>query len=109
MTRYFNTTLGISMLPDGDCTVETVTEETAAQYLLSDVENVANPSHGNSLQAITQLLGADVCNPKGGRVFLKSGDSCLVAEVSGIPRETREFTNEEIEAATFRFRIVYIK
>ena len=108
MKRYFNTTLGISMLPDGDLSVETVTEEAAAQYLLGEIENVANPQHSNSLQAITQKLGVDVRNAKGGRVFLASGDSCLVAEIGGIPRETREFSDEEIAAAKFTFRLVIV-
>lgn len=109
MKRHFNTTLGLSMLPDGNISVETVTDEVAIQYLISEgVENVANPQHSNSLQAITQKLGVDVRNAKGGRVFLASGDSCLVAEIGGIPRETREFSDEEIAAAKFIFRLVIV-
>jgi hypothetical protein len=109
MARYFNTTLGLSMLPDGDFAVETLSESRAAEFLNGGVENVANPQHANSLQAITQKLGVDVRESKGGRVFLKSGDECLVAEIGNIPRETREFSDEEISAATFKFRLVVVK
>ena len=107
---FFNTTLGLSMLTDGDVSVRTVSDQEAVEFLgQPDISNVANPQHGNSLQAITQKLGVDVRDAKGGRVLLASGDRCLVAEISGIPRETREFSDEEIAAATFKFRIVTMK
>ena len=109
MKRYFNTTLGLSMLPDGVVEVTTVSEAAAAAFLQEGCENVANPDHSNSLQAITQKLGVDVREAKGGRVFLQSGDACLVAEIGGIPRETREFTDVEIGAARFKFRLVEVK
>ena len=110
-TRYFNTTLGLSMLPDGDFTVTTVSMDEAVDYLRRDgVENVANPSHGNTLQAITQKLGVDVrMAAVGRRVILNQGDACLVAQIGNIPRETREFTDEEIQAANFEFRLVEVK
>jgi len=107
--RFFNTTLGLSMLPDGDMSVTTITNEKAAEFLREGCQNVANPNHSNSLQAITQAIGVDVRNAQGGRVKLNQGDICLVAEISGIPRETREFTDEEIKAAKFNFRLVEVK
>src|SRR3989344_3299513 len=92
-TIYFNTTLGISMIPDGEMTVRTVSPEQAAEDLRGDeVENVANPGHANTLDAVSRRLGVDVRAAKGGRVRLEAGDSCLVAEISGVPRGTREFT-----------------
>lgn len=108
MARYFNTTLGLSMLPDGDFSVRTLTSEEAASWLCQEFNNVANPSHGNTLDAVSRHLGIDVRDAKGGRVALESGDECLVVQISGVPRETREFTDEEIEAATFTFRVVKV-
>lgn len=106
--RFFNTTLGISMLPDGVVTFDTLSDDEARDWLAKEFENVANPNHANSLDAISRKLGVDVRNAKGGRVRLDEGDSCLVAEITGIPRETREFTDAEIAAAKFIFRIVRV-
>lgn len=109
MLKYFNTTLGLSMLPDGQVAVRTVSPEEAAEFLRAGVNNVANPSHANTLDAISRRTGVDVRSATGGRVALKSGDSCLVAEISGVPRETREFTDKEVSAATFTFRLVEVR
>lgn len=107
--KFFNTTLGISMLPDGEFTVITLTDGEATKYLAGDIENVANPTHANSLQAISQKLGVNVLVAKGGRVFLGAGDECLIAQVTGIPRETREYSDEEITKAEFVFRLIKVK
>lgn len=65
MAKYFNTTLGLSMLQDGNFSVATVTEESAAGYLAEgDVLNVANPSHANTLDAVSRRLGVDVRSAK---------------------------------------------
>jgi len=108
MNKYFNTTLGLSMLPDGNISVGTLTAEEAAGWLRQEFENVANPSHANTLDAVSRHLGVDVRQAKGGRIKLTAGDGCLVAEISGVPRETREFTDAEITAATFTFRLVKV-
>ncbi len=107
--KFFNTALGISMLSDGEFTIETLLDEEAAKYLTGEIENVANPMHANSLQAINQKLGVDVLDAKGGRVFLGTGDECLIAQVTGIPRETREYSDEEIAKAEFVFRLIKAK
>lgn len=111
--RYFNTTLGLSMLPDGEFSVRTVDSRAAMAYLLdasSGLENIANLNHGNTLDAVSGLLLHNLRQAKGGRVRLASGDQCLVAEVGNLPpqRETREYSNEEIAAAMFTFRIVTV-
>lgn len=107
--KYFNTTFGLSMALDGLLSVKTINEKNAADFLRQEgLANVANPTHGNSLQAISQKLGVDVRAAQGGRVTLQSGDEVLVAEIGGIPRETREFSDSEIAAATFRFRLVRV-
>lgn len=107
---FFNTTLGLSMLADGSFEVETISTQEAVAFLTENaVENAANPDHSNSLQALTQITGVDVTAAQGGRISLETGDICLVAQISGIPRETREFTDEEIAAARFTFRLVKVK
>ncbi|MDP3778535.1 MAG: hypothetical protein Q8R30_00625 [bacterium] len=113
--RYFNTTLGLSMLPDGQFSVRTVEAKRARMYLSHAIdanmfENIANPNHGNMLDAVSGLLDIDVRQAKGGRVRLALGDQCLVVEVGNLPpqRETREYSDEEIAAAKFSFRIVMV-
>lgn len=109
MAKYFNTTLGMSMLTDGMIEVFTVDEAAAADYLRQEgLVNAANPSHANTLDVISRRLGVDVRDAKGGRVTLEAGDSCLVVEISNVPRETREFTDEEVAKATFKFRLVAV-
>lgn len=107
MSNYFNTTLGISMLGDGIFSVRTLSADDAAKWLRQDdIVNAANPTHSNSLDAISRKIGVNVREAKGGRVALSAGDECLVAQISGIPRETREFSDAEICAARFEFRLV---
>jgi len=107
---YFNTAFAIGMVPDGTITVRTVGDEETAEYLRAGVvENVANPAHANTLDAVSRRLGVDVRAAKGGRVSLQSGDEVLVAEIGNVPRETREFTDAEIAAATFRFRLIKVR
>ena len=106
---YFNTTLGLSMLPNGQVAIRTVSSEEAAEFILAGVDNVANPSHANTLDAVSRHLGVDVRSAKGGRIRLEAGDRCLVAEISGVPRETREFTDKEIGSAIFTFRLVEVE
>lgn len=114
MARYFNTTLGLSMLPDGRFFVEALTWGEARAWLCGAFENVVNPSHTNSLDAICRHLNVDgrlaekICNAKGGRVILQRGDECLVAQIENVPRETREFTDEEVKNASFAFRLVRV-
>lgn len=103
---YFNTTFAPSMVPDGTVEFRTVSVEEAAELLRGEFANAANPSHGNTLSALTRRLGVDLTQAQGGRVLLSQDDSCLVAQISGLPRETREFTDEEVAAARFDFRLV---
>ena len=108
--KYFNTTLGLSMLPDGNVKVETISEKEAMDYMDdTGIINCANPSHKNSLIAIAnRLKKSDIVKAIGGRVNLKTGDSCLVAQISNVPRVTREFSDREINNAFFNFRIVTV-
>lgn len=112
MTKYFNTAFSLSMVPfpfhaDG----EQLTAEKAAEFLAGNVANVANPSHANTLDAVTKKLGVDVRNAKGGRVKLMKGDQILVAQVTfppSVPRETKEYTDEQVAQGVFEFDLVTI-
>jgi hypothetical protein len=106
--KFFNTALGLSMLRDGDVNIRTFALEEAIEWFDSNFTNAANPNHSNSLQALTQKTGVNLTEAEGGRILLESGDECLVAQISNIPRETREFTDEEIAAATFIFRLITV-
>lgn len=113
MNRYFNTAFSLSMVSAPFALSGTeLNPETAAKWLQEDdVSNVANPSHENTLSALTQKLGVDVTNAAGGRVTLNSGDQVLVAQVSfppSVPRETTEYSDEQLALGRFSFVLVEI-
>ena len=113
MNRFFNTAFSLSMVSAPFAlTGKELTPEEAAQWLReSDVNNVANPSHANTLAAVSQRLSVDVRNAAGGRVVLTSGDQLLVAQVSfppTVPRETTEYTDEQLALGRFSFVLVEI-
>jgi hypothetical protein len=113
--NYFNTAFSLSMVKapfrivGNEFTIEQV------QYWLrkdGNVINVANPTHANTLNAISQKIGIDVRDAKGGRVLMKRRDTCLVAQVSfppEVPRETKEYTDEQIALGTFSFILVEVR
>lgn len=104
---YLNNALASSMLPDGvglypPCTM-------SAQEVMNELNygfvHAGNPAHANTWHAAARLIGIpEVGEPKGGRVVLGHEDILIVVEVDGLPRETREFSDEEIAQATFKFR-----
>lgn len=111
--KYFNTTFSGAMLPTGVGLApvqELSSEKAAAFWSGGDVANVANPTHANTLAAVSQVLGVDAtANASGRKVSLQPGDECLVAELENghkLPRETRQFTDEELAlAGPIRFRL----
>src|SRR5262245_19431935 len=99
MTTILNNALASSMIPDGVGMkpARTVTADEAAALLRQGFTHAGNPGHANTWQAAAKLLAIEeVGDPKGGRVVLAAGDVLLVAEISGLPRATREFSDEEI-------------
>ncbi|MEK7595468.1 MAG: hypothetical protein AAB443_02680 [Patescibacteria group bacterium] len=63
-----------------------------------------NPSHANTLAALRVKHGIEVSVPEvAPKVSLGVEDKVIVMSVRGLPRETREFTDEEISKATFAF------
>lgn len=71
--------------------------ETAA-----DLRSAVNPSHGNTVAAVRRKLGITLPVPeRAEKIQLQPGDTLLVVTVHGLPRETREFSDEEIDRAEF--------
>lgn len=106
--RFFNTAFSLSMVTP-PCTMQVVeiTETEAAAFVAAEgVANVANPQHANTLQALSKRLGVDVSGAQGGRVALEPGDEVVVGQVSfppSVPRETREYTDEQVASGKFSF------
>lgn len=63
-----------------------------------------NPSHTTTIAALKQRHALELpeltAAPK---VVLKPGDRAFIISVTGLPRETREYTEAEIAATTFEF------
>ena len=109
---YLNNALSSTMLMDGEYKIRSLQDEEVVLYLndaisRSEFVHAGNPSHKPTWDAVAKRLQIPaIAEPKGGKIALKAGDRLLVAEVSGLPRETREFTEAEIKAATIRFRLM---
>jgi len=74
--------------------------------LAAQAESICNPTHATSLTALKARYGIEIAVPaQAPKVALGVGDSVIVMSVRGLPRETREFTPEEIAKATFEFGI----
>jgi hypothetical protein len=68
----------------------------------SQYVSCVNPSHKTSLDALKVRYGIEIPIPeKATKVLLESGDTMVVLQINGLPRETREFTAEEVAKATF--------
>lgn len=106
---YLNNALASSMIPDrvGLRPTFTLSPQSAVALLAEDgFTHAGNPSHAPTWQAVAVRLGLPAAaEARGGRLVLKPGDYLVVAEVSGLPRETREFTAEEIASAKINFRV----
>lgn len=114
-TRFFNTAYSLSMhstFPVQLDMVELSAEDAAKWLAEGNVNNVANPTHANTLDAVSKKLNVDVkSTAKGGRVILTSGDHMLVAQVTfppSVPRETKEYTDEQVALGKFTFVLVTV-
>jgi hypothetical protein len=108
MAKYLNNALASSMISDGTglAPVATLSDGQAQDFLRGGFHHAGNQNHWPTWHAVAARLGVPgVKEAEGGRVLLQPGDELLVTEVAGLPRETREFTPEEIGAATIRFRL----
>lgn len=113
MAKYFNTAFSLSMVAAPfQISGRELTEAEAAEWLRQpDVQNIANPSHANTLAAVSQKLEVDVRGASGGRVTLSPSDQLLVAQVSfppTVPRETVEYTDEQLALGRFSFVLVTV-
>ena len=107
MAVYLNNALASSMIPDGVGLrpAWTITAEEVVEFLRMGFTHAGNPSHAPTWKAVAARLGMpEAAEAKGGRVVLAQTDILIVAEVSGLPRETREFTEAEIASATINYR-----
>lgn len=110
---YFNTAFSLAMVtPPTRLEVEPMTEDQARDVLSqSNVKNVANPGHANTLAALSQKLDTDLRDAKGGRIALEEGDVVIVGQVRfppSVPRETTEYSDEQLALGTFEFLKVTI-
>ena len=68
-----------------------------------------NPSHRTTIDAMCERFGLEVPIPeRAPQVILEVGDRVIVMSVRGLPRldaSRHEYTNEEIESASFAFSI----
>lgn len=113
MTRYFGFAMADSMF-NGECEIRRMqlSVEEVKVLVADGVQSCLNPSHVPTIKAMQARYGLDVPVPeKAPRVSLGSGDSLLVMGVRGLPRlEGRhEYTEEEINNATFSFALYLVK
>lgn len=80
---------------------------------VDDVAICLNPSHQATIVAMNSRYDIHVAIPETApKVSLSSGDSLIVMGVRGLPRldATRhEYTQEEIDSATFTFSLYSVK
>lgn len=105
---YFGFALADSMFT-GDVTIDRMvidTDEVRALAADGKLTPCLNPSHQATIDAMRTRYDINVTIPETPpRVCLSSGDSVIVMGVRGLPRLTdrHEYTESEIQAATFSF------
>ena len=108
---YFGFAVADSMFGDEELTISRSSIDVeAVQYLVrKGVIPCLNPSHTPTIAAMRNKFGLDVEIPeKAPVVSLGLGDRLIVMSVRGLPRldaSRHEYTESEIDAATFKFSI----
>ena len=109
--KYFGFAIADGMFP-ANCQVNRTSVDVAEvkdMLAKGDVIPCLNPFHKATIDAAKERFGLEVEIPESApKVSLDSGDSVIVMSVRGLPRlqENRhEYTNEEIESATFTFGV----
>ncbi len=79
----------------------------ARSIIDAGVETAFNPSHANTALAVERKTGVRIpLAGKPARVSLGVGDRLLVVSfVGSLPRETREFTDDELDGVNFVFSL----
>ena len=107
---YFGFAVADSMF-QGDVEVSRSTVDLdAVKYLIrKGITPCLNPSHAATIAAMRNKFGLDVPIPeRAPQVVLEVGDRLIVMGVRGLPRldaSRHEYTESEIDAATFSFSI----
>ena len=110
MKTFFGFAVADSMF-QGNAQIDrkVLTAEQAKELCEQGVESCLNPSHKATIDAMNHRFGIEVAIPeKAPLVSLGVGDRLIVMGVRGLPRldATRhEYTEEEIEKATFAFSL----
>lgn len=105
---YFGFAVADGMFPS-NCSVtrRPLSVEEVRDLLQQEYISCCNPSHAATIAAARTRYGLNISVPeKAPHVALKVGDKVAVMSVRGLPRlsESRhEYTEEEIEKATFAF------
>lgn len=103
---YFGFAIADSMFPVR-CTATRTPMTVDEVRAVSAIIPALNPSHTATIAAMRERYGLDIEIPATApRVTLKSGDSVIVMSVRGLPRldaTKHEYTNDEIQRATFEF------
>jgi hypothetical protein len=84
-----------------------LTTAEARSIIEAGVETAFNPSHANTARAVERKTGVQIpMAVKPTRVALGIGDRLLVVTIVGtLPRETREFTDDELDSVNFAFSL----
>jgi hypothetical protein len=87
--------------------------ETVKQYFKDEkIIFVGNPTHKPTIDAFKKIVGVEVEIPVvAPKVSLHMGDKFIVMQVQGLPRlggDRVEYTQQEIDQATFKFGIWFV-
>ena len=106
---YFGFAVADGMFPgDVEISRRWLTVDQARAYVAHGVTPCLNPSHVATITAMRKRFGIEVEIPeKPPQVSLLPGDKLVVMSVRGLARLTdrREYTEEEIESASFSFSL----
>jgi hypothetical protein len=111
MTTFVNNAIADSMfaaLPGkATFTRRPLTPEETQAVIETGVETAFNPGHANTARAVERKTGVTIpIAEKAARIALGVGDRLLIVSIIGsLPRETREFTDEEIGRVEFKFAL----
>ena len=109
-TVYFGFAVSDSMF-NGDVEISRgVLDIEAVKFLVRQgVVPCLNPTHVPTIRAMRERFGIDVEIPeRAPQVSLRVGDRLIVMGVRGLPRlgaDRHEYTQEEIDGATFTFSV----
>ena len=105
-TTFIGLAIADSMVPAECSTSRRPLTVEQVRQMLPNVVSCCNPSHSNTLEALSSKHGIEVQIPKNApKVALGVGDSIIVMSVRGLPRLEgyAQYTDDQIAGATFAF------